>query len=330
MPVAEVGTPRWKHVETADRDEALGLLAEAYGSRFRLSSSRGDYTLRHTRVATNLFSLDSVFIKDMELQVDPPGNPMICQIDGGRVEHEANGRSEQFRAGDALLLTDAVLSHPVRCQDLWLRVVVLDPALLLSVTNAAPNPLAVPWSFRGPRPISSVAARHWVTTLDYLRQVLANPEATQHPLVLTNAARLLAASALATFHNSAQADHNSALADTSTQCPREATTATLRAATVFMESHVAEDISLSDIARACHVSVRAVQLAFRRHLGTTPTAYLRRLRLDQAHQELLHADPARQTVSGIAARWGFASHSRFTTYYRNAYGVLPSHTLQRK
>lgn len=323
MTVTEVVAPRWKHFETADRDEALGLLVEAYGSRFRMSSSRGDYTLRHTRVATNLFSLDNVFIKDMELQVDPPGNLMICQIDGGRVEHEANGRSEQFRAGDTLLLADTVLPHTVRCHELWLRVVVLDPVLLLSVTNAVPNSRAVPWSFRGSRPRSSVAARHWVTTLDYLRQVLANPEATQHPLILASTARLLAASALATFHNSA-------LADTSRGCPREATTATLRAATVFMESHVAEDISLSDIARACHVSVRAVQLAFRRHLGTTPTAFLRRLRLDLAHQELLQADPARQTVSGIAARWGFASHSRFTTYYRNAYGVLPSHTLQLK
>jgi AraC-like DNA-binding protein len=323
MTVAEVVAPRWTHFETTDRDEALGFLAEAYGPRLRMSSGRGDYTMQHTRVATDWFSLDSVFIKDMEFQMDPPGTVMICQVDGGQVEHEVNGASERFGAGDILLLADPVLSHTLRCHELRSRVVVLDPVLLLSVANAVPASRAVPWSFRGPRPISSVAACHWVITLDYLRHVLANPEATRHPLVLGQAARLLAATALATFHNSA-------LTDASIRDPREATTATLRAATVFMESHVAEDISLADIARACHVSVRAVQLAFRRHLGTTPTAYLRRLRLDQAHQELLHADPQRQTVSGIAARWGFASHSRFTTYYRNAYGVLPSHTLQRK
>jgi AraC-like DNA-binding protein len=63
-------------------------------------------------------------------------------------------------------------------------------------------------------------------------------------------------------------------------------------------------------------------------MGTTPTAYLRRVRLGHAHQELVAADPARQTVTAIAYRWGFPSSSRFAVYYRDAYGVLPGHTLR--
>jgi AraC-like DNA-binding protein len=63
-------------------------------------------------------------------------------------------------------------------------------------------------------------------------------------------------------------------------------------------------------------------------MGTTPTAYLRRVRLDHAHQELVAADPAEQTVTGIAYRWGFPSPSRFAVYYRHVYGVLPGHTLR--
>ena len=70
-----------------------------------------------------------------------------------------------------------------------------------------------------------------------------------------------------------------------------------------------------------------MQLAFRRHLDTTPTRYLRRVRLDHAHRQLLTADPERDTVTAVAYRWGFASSSRFAAYYRTAYGVSPSSTL---
>jgi len=67
----------------------------------------------------------------------------------------------------------------------------------------------------------------------------------------------------------------------------------------------------------------------RRHLDTTPSAYLRRARLDRAHQQLCAASPGDGvTVTEIATRWGFASPSRFTASYRDTCGVLPSHTLR--
>jgi transcriptional regulator GlxA family with amidase domain len=101
----------------------------------------------------------------------------------------------------------------------------------------------------------------------------------------------------------------------------------VRRAISFIEAHPDQDISVADIAAAACVTTRAVQLAFRRHLNTTPTGYLRRIRLDYAHRELLAADPERDTVTAVAYRWGFPSASRFAVHYRAAYGVLPSHTL---
>jgi AraC-like DNA-binding protein len=53
-----------------------------------------------------------------------------------------------------------------------------------------------------------------------------------------------------------------------------------------------------------------------------------RVRLDHAHRDLLAASPASTTVTAIAARWGFASPSRFSDFYRRAYGRLPGHTLR--
>jgi transcriptional regulator GlxA family with amidase domain len=104
--------------------------------------------------------------------------------------------------------------------------------------------------------------------------------------------------------------------------------ALLRRAIEFMESNVANDIGLVDIADAVHVTPRAVQYMFRRHLETTPLQYLRRLRLHYAHNELVVADRMHQTVTGIAVRWGFVHTGRFAVLYRQHYGQSPHDTLR--
>ena len=109
----------------------------------------------------------------------------------------------------------------------------------------------------------------------------------------------------------------------------QAATGTVGRAVAFIEERAGDDISVTDIAGAAFVTVRAVQLAFRRYLGTTPLGYLRRVRLERAHQQLLSADPDRTTVTAIAADWHFTNSSRFSAYYRAAYGVSPAQTLRR-
>jgi AraC-like DNA-binding protein len=104
--------------------------------------------------------------------------------------------------------------------------------------------------------------------------------------------------------------------------------AVLRRAVAFIDEHADQDITVADIAATSFVSVRAVQLAFRGYMGTTPSEYLRKVRLERAHRDLSAADPARDSVTAVAYRWGFASASRFASYYRSAYGVTPSRTLR--
>lgn len=107
-------------------------------------------------------------------------------------------------------------------------------------------------------------------------------------------------------------------------------TSTLARCRDFIEAHADEDIGIQQIAAAAHVTPRAVQLSFRTHLDTTPTAYLRRVRLDRARRDLQEARPDQGiTVTGIAAKWRFASASRFAAYYRAAYGTSPSASLGR-
>jgi AraC-like DNA-binding protein len=108
----------------------------------------------------------------------------------------------------------------------------------------------------------------------------------------------------------------------------DSSSGTLRRAIAFIDERADQCLTVADIAAASFVTSRAVQSAFRRHLDMTPMEYLRQVRLDRAHQELVAADPERESVTAVAYRWGFASASRFTAYYRRAYGVLPSHTLR--
>jgi transcriptional regulator GlxA family with amidase domain len=102
----------------------------------------------------------------------------------------------------------------------------------------------------------------------------------------------------------------------------------LRSAVAFIHENADADIGLDDIAAAVNVSPRSVQYAFRRNLGTTPLEYLRRVRLDRAHRDLKAADPARDTVTAIAGRWGFSHAGRFSLAYKAAFGTQPSHTLR--
>jgi transcriptional regulator GlxA family with amidase domain len=102
----------------------------------------------------------------------------------------------------------------------------------------------------------------------------------------------------------------------------------LRRAVAFIHENAQSDIGLADIAAAVGVTPRSVQYMFRRHLGTTPLEYLRRLRLDRAHRDLQAADPAVDTVTAIAGRWGFTHAGRFSIAYQQVFGTKPSRTLR--
>ncbi|WP_250573543.1 helix-turn-helix transcriptional regulator [Nonomuraea sediminis] len=105
--------------------------------------------------------------------------------------------------------------------------------------------------------------------------------------------------------------------------------AALRRARLYCEEHAGEYVSLRDIAAAARVSVRTLQHDFRKHLRTTPMAYLREVRLARAHADLVRIAEtgARTTVTEVAMRWGFSHLGRFSSLYRRTYGRPPSSTL---
>ena len=201
-----------------------------------------------------------------------------------------------------------------------MQAITLPQSLLTAVAATASDRPRRSWEFSSPQPVSG-RAQQWRDTAQLVDGLLADSEAAAAPLILGPAARLLAATALAVFPNTA-------ITEPASNDRRDARPQTVRRAVAFIDEHAHEDITVADIAAAASVTTRAVQLAFRRHLDTTPLDYLRRVRLDHAHHDLLTADPAQDSVTAIAYRWGFPSPSRFAARYRQAYGVPPGHTLR--
>lgn len=94
----------------------------------------------------------------------------------------------------------------------------------------------------------------------------------------------------------------------------------------LIESNPEMTYSLSDLARHAGVGARRLQVAFQETLGTTPTAYHRRVKLEHARADLAAGVGS---VTAVAYRWGFNHPGRFSTQYAAAFGESPSHTLDR-
>jgi AraC-like DNA-binding protein len=309
---------------TTDPDLAIDYLQNAYGTNMRVSGARGGHVYAHSRLDGGSFAIDEALMPlRFDIRQDPFNALVIGTIHAGRFERECGGITERFLAGDVFIDAEPTLPATVRMLDIRGQTVMLDLAVLAQVATTSPTRAPGPIRFTGYQPVSPAAAEHWRHTVSYLGEVLANTEAAAQPLIRGTSARLLAATALTTFPNTA-------VTDPTARDRHDATTATVRRATAFIEQHAHTDINMADIATAANVSIRAVQVAFRRHLNTTPMGYLRTVRLDHVHHDLLTADPGRgPTVTDIAHRWGFYNHSRFASHYRHTYGVTPRHTLYK-
>jgi AraC-like DNA-binding protein len=101
-----------------------------------------------------------------------------------------------------------------------------------------------------------------------------------------------------------------------------------RRARAFIDGHYREHIRMKDLCHETGLSIRTVQRCFRQHFGVTVTSYLKAVRLDAAHCDLVTANPSRDTVTKIALRNGCSHLGRFSSEFRERFGQLPHETLR--
>lgn len=111
---------------------------------------------------------------------------------------------------------------------------------------------------------------------------------------------------------------------------RQAYSRVVQNAEEYVLSHNKDRLYVTDICEATGVSERTLQYAFKEVMGTTPVAYLTRLRLHQVRKSLRAATHGTTTVTAEALRWGFWHFGDFSRAYKECFGELPSDTLRQK
>lgn len=300
------------------------FLDDAYGARLRLTGRGSDRPLMcHERVAIGPVTIDDVSLPGaLEASPDPLDRILVVWPNSGRVSATCAGMSSHAGPDEITVMSQPDLPHRAQSEDAHATAVMLDPGLVAreAGSTSSVDPHLVRFSSLGP--VDDAAARLWKNTVRYVRDCVLADDEVATPLVLGQCSRLLAAVSLATFPNQIAAEP-------ATHDRTDSRPALLRQAIAYIEANADCDIGVCDIADAVHVTPRAVQYMFRRHLDTTPLQYLRRVRLDYAHRDLVDGDPVRHTVIQIAARWGFGHTGRFATLYRQTFGCSPHETLRR-
>ncbi|EFL08293.1 hypothetical protein SSMG_03964 [Streptomyces sp. AA4] len=319
QPLAASGAVRSLAFDSDDLGRIEAFLSSAYAPT-RIGSDTGRASTHIRRHAVDGLMTDRLELSfEMSYAVEPLGAICLCDVEAGRIEdHRADGRRETETFGPGDLVTFSAADRPCtgRIARAKYSVTLFDP-ILLSEAAGVDRPVRL----LDRRPVDASAAQHLRAAAAHLRDdVLGVPGVGENPLAVATAARYFAVAVLNAFPHTASAERPGDGLDAHSR--------TLRRAISFIEANLDRSVEIGEIAAAARVSARAVQLAFRRHLGTTPMAYLRRARLDRARAELRAAQPEEDTVARIAARWGYAP-SVFAAHYRAAYGESPSATLQR-
>ncbi|WP_020656756.1 helix-turn-helix domain-containing protein [Massilia niastensis] len=95
----------------------------------------------------------------------------------------------------------------------------------------------------------------------------------------------------------------------------------------YIEAHPDRPVTVTDLCKQTYTCRRTLQYCFTQVIGMSPAAYLKAVRLNGLHRDLLHARDA-QTIGDMAARWGFWHLSQLSADYKRLFGELPSETLR--
>lgn len=222
--------------------------------------------------------------------------------------------------GAVLSLSEPVTVH--RSAGSPQLIVRIERAALEDQLRTLGAEVSSPLRFAPAMDLTSVAARSWRRLVDLLRVEAEEDGALVHVEAALAQFRSLLLTQLLALQPS---NYSDALRQgVAAPVPR-----VLQRAVDLLRDHAHESLTVDDVAVAVGISVRTLQQGFRRHLGSTPTEYLRDIRLDLVHGTLEAGDPGTLTVTDVAYRWGFTHLGRFAGDYRRRFAEPPSATLRR-
>lgn len=96
---------------------------------------------------------------------------------------------------------------------------------------------------------------------------------------------------------------------------------------LYIQEHLGELLTLSDLEAQSHYSRRTLQYTFQQQLGCTASQWIRGQRLDRSRRRLEEVN-AHDTVSAIAKECGYRSMSLFSLDFQQRFHVKPSQLLR--
>ncbi len=311
----------YEQFHTAEPEAVRQLFARAYRPGWRVSELTGRPAVSCRRCEAGLMTVDEVMVQGrLRFEIPPADTVVVVQPRAGSLIVTAG----PFPEPDCPLLVAHGMSSALRVDGARFDVVTIAAEALHTALGDSPfrdrnGPPSQQIRFLNSRPRSPGAVRAWHRVLDYVTATLGAADTRQQPLIVAAMAPLLAGALLECFPSNVTEQYLAG---------DPALPEALKDAVAFIHHHPG-DVSINDLAAAVCLTPRAVQYLFRRQLDTTPTEYMRRVRLHRAHQELLAGDRSKTTVTEIAQRWGFAHTGRFAVLYRQTYGQSPHATLKQ-
>ena len=92
--------------------------------------------------------------------------------------------------------------------------------------------------------------------------------------------------------------------------------------------HMDHQMTVAALAQSHNISIKSLQNAFKSLFGITPNHFIRLLKLNLVHHELVQSEPTQTSVQRVAQKWGFVHMGNFSRYYKDLFGDHPSTTLK--
>jgi AraC-like DNA-binding protein len=216
-------------------------------------------------------------------------------------EFAYRGVTKRMERGDMVFVSSALPAHIRNLNDDWRFCFV-------NVEGSACPCFEELWNGGGCTVIRPRDASHFTDLLDRITAELGTPSAATDLTVNLLITTLLTDALKEKIEN--ETPHSSQ------QYP-----VWVREASVLLSEKCAEELRISDMASRFYMEQNNFIRRFKRYMGKTPKEYQIVCRMERATTLLSESD---LSLSEIAARCGFASHSFFSKTFRRLYGITPT------
>jgi len=222
-------------------------------------------------------------------------------IEKGKLHLESGNTSIPLSAGQACLFPPGREYNLVRNSQ---------PASGVQMTFIGQAGIFSPMALRP----MTLRARDQENLRDMCAILFARPEGSRDSLVRVNLLHLL----LNLRQGFAMPDNDQTLAGPASRDLRHSS---ILAARRYMEDHVAESLSIDDLARHCKTSVSTLAHTFKEITGISPLQYHLRLKFDLA-KTLLKG--GKHSVTSVAEKLNYADTAHFSRTFKKITGTSPS------